>query len=287
MKKLLMLLLMFCSGFSQADDSCPDHSASCVETGRFNLAVAMGVGQRTNPLHQGENVPLVVMPDISYYGKNWFWDNTTAGYSLTTSADFAASVIVKLNPEKGYFQRWFAGNFDALGSSSTGLVPPDIDTGAIKTMPYALVTDVNSRPTAWDAGIQLNWFGDDWQFGVNLLQDVSGQYKGQNASMSISQNYPLLSGQLGLSAGVHWKSRKLIDTYYGVGKSELFYLPRYDGRASWQPEFKVSWQKAFTEQWSFLSFYRMLLLDNAMTDSPLVRNDRVHTWFVGVSYQLF
>ncbi|WP_337841526.1 MipA/OmpV family protein [Rheinheimera sp.] len=288
MKKLLMIVLLCLSGLQTAFASCTETSASadCVEPGQLNLALALGLGQRTNPLHQGENVPLLLIPDVSYYGDRWFWDNTTAGYSLVQQPDFVLSLVVKLNQEKGYFQRWFAGNLMTY-STSGSLLPPEVDTGATKQMAMVSVTEVNKRPTAWDAGVQLQWFGQGWQLGMNLMQDASGAYDGQNASVSASTQVPLAGGQLQLGANLHWKSSKLIDRYYGLDDSELFYLQRYRGEASWQPEFRLGWQKALTPQWSLLSFYRMLLLDDAMTDSPLVKSSRVHTWFVGVSYQFF
>ncbi|WP_337880360.1 MipA/OmpV family protein [Rheinheimera sp.] len=288
MKKLLMIVLLCLSGLQTAFASCTETSASadCVESGQLNLALAFGLGQRTNPLHQGENVPLLLIPDVSYYGDRWFWDNTTAGYSLVQQPDFVMSLVVKLNQEKGYFQRWFAGNLMTY-STSGSLLPPEVDTGTTKQMAMVSVTEVNKRPTAWDAGVQLQWFGQGWQLGMNLMQDASGAYDGQNASVSASTQVPLAGGQLQLGANLHWKSRKLIDRYYGLDDSELFYLQRYRGEASWQPELRLGWQKALTPQWSLLSFYRMLLLDDAMTDSPLVKSSRVHTWFVGVSYQFF
>ncbi|MFC4653457.1 MipA/OmpV family protein [Rheinheimera marina] len=286
MKKLLMIVLFCISGVQTAYASCTETSSGCVEPGQFNLALALGAGQRTNPLHNGENVPLLLMPDVSYYGEYWFWDNTTAGYSLLQQPDFVLSLVVKLNQEKGYFQRWFAGNLMTYSTSST-MLPPEVDTGATKQMSMVSVSEVNKRPTAWDAGVQMQWFGDDWQLGLNLMQDASGTYHGQNATASASTFYPLLGGHLQLGANLHWKSRKLIDTYYGLDESELFYLARYQGKDSWQPELRLGWQKALTPKWSLLSFYRMLLLDDAMTDSPLVKNSRVQTWFVGVSYQFF
>ena len=58
-------------------------------------------------------------------------------------------------------------------------------------------------------------------------------------------------------------------------------------RDSWQPELRVGWQKALTSRWSVLTFYRYLHLDSAMTDSPLVQDNSVQTWFVGMSYRFY
>ena len=135
--------------------------------------------------------------------------------------------------------------------------------------------------------MQFNWFGEQWQSRLNLWQDINSKYEGQNASLGWSRFWPLAGGQFDLSTTLYWKSAKLIDTYYGVGEDELYYLQRYDGRASWQPELRFGWQKALTSRWSVLTFYRYLHLDDAMTDSPLVQDDSVQTWFVGMSYRFY
>ena len=193
---------------------------------------------------------------------------------------------MRLNSEKGYFQRWFAGNVITLNSSGAFL-PPEVETGTEKSMSMVSIEDVKKRPTALDAGVQLNWFGEQWQGRLNLWQDINSKYEGQNASLSWSRFWPLAGGQFDLSTTLYWKSAKLIDTYYGVDEDELYYLERYQGRASWQPELRLGWQKALDPRWSLLTFYRYLHLDSAMTDSPLVQDDKVQTWFVGVSYRFY
>ena len=208
------------------------------------------------------------------------------GYSLAQNDQFAVSLVMRLNSEKGYFQRWFAGNVITMNTSGSFL-PPEVEIGTEKSMSAVSVEHVKKRPTAVDAGLQFNWFGEQWQSRLNLWQDVNSKYEGQNASLSWSRFWPLAGGQFDLSTSLYWKSAKLIDTYYGVGEDELYYLERYQGRASWQPELRLGWQKALTSRWSVLTFYRYLHLDDAMTDSPLVEDDSVQTWFVGMSYRFY
>jgi outer membrane protein len=264
----LFILCMFCSGYALA---CATDQDGCAESGQFQLSVALGAGQRSNPLYGGDNFPMLILPDFSYYAQSWFIDNGTIGYSLEQNDDFAVSLVTRLNSEKGYFQRWFAGNVVNLKSSSSLLS----------------IDHVAKRPTALDAGLQFNWFGEQWQSRLNLWQNVNSKYSGQNASLNWSRFWPLAGGLFDLSATLYWKSAKLIDTYYGVDENDLYYLARYQGRDSWQPEIRLSWQKALTERWSVLTFYRYLHLDSAMTDSPLVREDSVQTWFVGMSYRFY
>ena len=284
--KSVVWLFLTCFLGSSAALACTKEEDGCVESEQFQLSVALGAGQRSNPLYDGESFPMLLLPDFSYYTDTWFIDNGTLGYSLSQNDQFAVSLVMRLNSEKGYFQRWFAGNVITMNSSGSFL-PPEVEVGAEKFMNAVSVEHVKKRPTAVDAGLQFNWFGDQWQSRLNLWQDINSKYEGQNASLSWSRFWPLAGGQFDLSTSLYWKSAKLIDTYYGVGEDELYYLARYQGRASWQPELRLGWQKALTSRWSVLTFYRYLHLDDAMTDSPLVQDDSVQTWFVGMSYRFY
>ncbi|CAI3805504.1 hypothetical protein JAMGFMIE_03889 [Rheinheimera sp. MM224] len=284
--KSVVWLFLTCFFGSSAALACSSDEDGCVESEQFQLSVALGAGQRSNPLYDGESFPMLLLPDFSYYTDTWFIDNGTVGYSLAQNDQFAVSLVMRLNSEKGYFQRWFAGNVITMNSSGSFL-PPEVETGAERSMSRVSVEHVKKRPTAVDAGLQFNWFGEQWQSRLNLWQDVNSKYEGQNASLSWSRFWPLAGGQFDLSTSLYWKSAKLIDTYYGVGEDELYYLERYQGRASWQPELRLGWQKALTSRWSVLTFYRYLHLDDAMTDSPLVQDDSVQTWFVGMSYRFY
>lgn len=284
--KSVAWLFLICFFVSSAALACAADEDVCVEPGKFQLSVALGAGQRSNPLYDGDSFPMLILPDFSYYADSWFIDNGTLGYSLQQNERFAASIVMRLNAEKGYFQRWFAGNLMTMNSSGSFL-PPEFETGGEKSLAAVSIGQVGKRPTSVDAGLQFNWFGEQWQSRLNLWQDISSNYEGQNASLSWSRLWSVAGGQFDLSASLYWKSAKLIDTYYGVNENELYYLQRYQGRDSWQPELRLGWQKALDPRWSLLTFYRYLHLDDAMTESPLVQDDSVQTWFVGVSYRFY
>lgn len=279
---IILLLLLSWQINAEPATECPQ-SAQCVEEQQLHLSLALGYGQRSNPLYGGEELPLVILPDIYYYGRYWFFDNGKLGSSLALSDNWQLSVLGQFNQEKGYFQKWFGGNL--LQFNHTAMVGPSF--AEERSAQAVSVQQVSKRPTAFDLGLQLDWFDENWQLQATVWQDVSNTYKGQHASVSIGHGWQLSSGLWQATAKLHWKSAKLIDTYYGIDNNEPFYLPRYDGRPSWQPELRLSWQKPVSERVSVLAFVRYLHLDDAMTLSPLVRSDNVTTWFLGVSYRFF
>ena len=79
MKYYLLLLLLF-SQFCAAD--CEQASDSCAAVGEWKFSLSVGAGVYTNPLHGGDNIPLILIPKISYYGEQVFFENNTLGYTL-------------------------------------------------------------------------------------------------------------------------------------------------------------------------------------------------------------
>src|SRR6185503_3572374 len=54
----------------------------------WRLGVALGYGQRTNPLIQSDDIPVIVDLDIAWFGERWFFDNGDLGFSLVDKPDF-------------------------------------------------------------------------------------------------------------------------------------------------------------------------------------------------------
>ena len=283
------LFLCYCLTLPlQAEDTAPacGNTANCVAEQQLHLSLALGYGQRSNPLHGGEMLPLVVLPDLYYYSEYWFFDNGKLDTSWQLSPSWSLSLVGQLNAEKGYFQKWFSGNAFQLRSSHANFSTPTLQDERFGPA-QASVREISKRPTAFDAGLQLDWFGDNWQVQTQLWQDISNKYQGQHASIAAARSFDTVSGNWQLNAKLHWKSAKLIDTYYGIDNNEPFYLPRYNGKASWQPELRLSWQYPLSQRTALLAFVRYLHLDDAMTDSPLLQDNNVTTWFFGISYRLF
>ena len=283
------LFLCYCLTLPlQAEDTATacGNAADCVAEQQLQLSLALGYGQRSNPLHGGEMLPLVLLPGLYYYSEYWFFDNGKLGTSWQLSPSWSLSLVGQLNAEKGYFQKWFSGNAFQLRSSHANFSTPTLQDERFGPA-QASVREISKRPTAFDAGLQLDWFGDNWQVQTQLWQDISNKYQGQHASIAAARSFDTVSGNWQLNAKLHWKSAKLIDTYYGIDNNEPFYLPRYNGKASWQPELRLSWQYPLSQRTALLAFVRYLHLDDAMTDSPLLQDNNVTTWFFGISYRLF
>jgi len=281
---LLISLLLSCGGAGADTPSCRGND--CVEEQKFYLSLALGYGQRSNPLHGGKKLDLVVLPEIFYYGKYWFFDNGRLGSSITLNEHTQLSIIGQLNQEKGYFQQWFSGNVLQF-EASTAMMPQFSATFERQAPSEIAVNQVSKRPTAFDVGLQLDTVRHDISWHLAYWTDASQQHHGQYATAGARRGWRNAYGNWQLAANLHWKSARLIDTYYGLTALEVPPGQEYQGRDSWQAELRLNWNKPLTERLSLVAFLRYLQLDSAMTDSALVRSDHVTTWFGGVSYRFF
>jgi outer membrane protein len=284
--KYYLYLLLLLSQLSYAND-CEQITDSCAAVGEWKFSLAVGAGVYTNPLHGGDDIPLILIPQISYYDEKLFFDNNTLGYSFFDHNRLIISGITQLNHEKAYFTRSHPQNIlidaDSIDSSNTDdLNPEDQDV-------YLDIKDVSNRRWAIDAGIQFNWFinkATDLQ--VQILHDVNNVYNGFNGQIELTRMMKinaLPNTVMSFSLGTNVKSKNLVDYYYGISQTtEAGVVLDYQGKLSINPYFRLVLTHQLSERWRAKLNLKRIFLDDAMTDSPLVKDDYINTIFAGVSY---
>lgn len=94
-------------------------TTDCVEVGQWRFALGVGVGFRENPLHKGDGTPLIVLPEVEYYGKRFFLKNFELGYTLFENPRHQMNAIVGPSYDQMYFNRWDPLNLtDSSGFSA-------------------------------------------------------------------------------------------------------------------------------------------------------------------------
>ncbi|WP_419146838.1 MipA/OmpV family protein [Pseudoalteromonas 'SMAR'] len=288
MKKFLGALALLLALPSLANSSdCDAEQQQCVAVGQWQVGVAVGAGVISNPLHQGENIPLVVVPYLSYYGEQLFFDNGTLGYTLVNKPRFDFSLITTFNAEQAYFEKFHPNNIflqkTFLDSSA------QLPGGESTVMANAIsLQQIAKRKWAADGGVLMHWLlNNQVKVSASWLSDITNTYQGYLAEVALSYRFAL-SGKASaaLKAGVQWKSQALIDYYYGIdGKDTANASFWYDGKASLQPYLSFAYSYALSEQWQFKFNAKYKRLDSAMTNSPLVTDDYTATVFVGGKYE--
>ena len=75
---LCLNFLLTCFTLSAKPNTYSDQefSEQHVQSHQLIFSINAGVGVITNPVRGGDNVPLVVIPQIAFYAEDWFFDNS-------------------------------------------------------------------------------------------------------------------------------------------------------------------------------------------------------------------
>ncbi len=255
-------------------DDCKGPTDDCVAVGRWNFSVALGAGVRTNPLVNGKDIPLVVIPQFSYYGKRFFIDNLDFGFTLMERGANTFNLIATPGYDRVYFyrtdlQNFFIGFPNALYPASPAAVAPGTP-GATKVQPPAPRITYLAGP---------EW---TFQYGrvsgqLDLLRDATGQNSGDEIRGALG--IPLLKskGTVSANIGFTWKSAATANYYYRVPIL-------YSGSAAFDPFIKLGYTLPLSGKWRFNAFAEYERLGNGIADSPIVAEHGVTTAFVGAIY---
>lgn len=114
-----LLLLGFAAGVS-ANAACTAESTDCVEVGKWQISVAVGAGVRTNPVLDRKDIPLLVLPEVSYTGERFFIQNLDFGFILLENEAHRLNFLATPSYDQVFFHRWNPSNFVV----STALMSP-------------------------------------------------------------------------------------------------------------------------------------------------------------------
>lgn len=118
-------LLAVCAGArSEAGAVTTDQAASycdadCVAVGQWQFNLGLGLGVRSNPLAEGEASPLIVLPEVSYYGRRFFLRNLDMGFTLVESQRHQLNLLLTPSYDQMHFNRWDPLNFTFQGSAAS------------------------------------------------------------------------------------------------------------------------------------------------------------------------
>lgn len=134
-------------------------------------------------------------------------------------------------------------------------------------------------------GIQIGKSMGKWSADLEILQDVSGEHKGQQASLEISRQIDIgkFTFRPGISLG--WMSSKMVDYYYGVGSHEIRPdRPLYSPSAGFEAGIELFFKRALFHNFSLIGEVELRLPTGDIRDSPLVDEDYQVGAVIGIAY---
>ncbi|GGO66330.1 MipA/OmpV family protein [Bowmanella pacifica] len=277
---LRVLIGMLLTGLLLVGGQAVACEQDCIDTHQWQIGVAIGAGVRTNPLVDGDNIPLVVLPDIAWYGERFYLDNDELGYQLAAHSDWAAEVFVNINKEAANFAFWHPANIFSNLALTNSMIGPSAEVRRAVSK-----DDVATRHWAVNGGVRLHWRFENAELQVSTVTDVSGVHNGGQAELNYSYSGHIGAWRWSVTPGLIWKSARLVDYYYGLddrdGVDTSLY---YEGRSGWYPSLMLQVTKPLAENWLLLASMNWTKLHKGMTDSPLLAENKIRGLFVGVAY---
>jgi MipA family protein len=252
-----------------AQTACKSPSADCVTVGDLEVSVSMGYGTRTNPVLGRDDIPLFLLPQVSYYGKRFFLESLEPGVTLYESDAHTFNLIASPGFDRVFFNRKDLQNVVVpLAAGAPSFVAQDVQQ-----------FEVGRRRTTYLAGPEWMFRHDDFIGQVSALYEVTGRHKGYEVRAAVSAPLVQRKQSLVVNTGVTWKSAETVDYYYGVPG---LYKP--DGALS--PFIKFNYALPLSDRWTFTAFVHYEYLHDSIVDSPIVSDREVVTAFAGFNFKV-
>ncbi|GIU47689.1 MipA/OmpV family protein [Shewanella sp. KT0246] len=271
-----------------ADEPCQENG-DCVVVGEWDISIAFGYGNKTNPITDYDDIPLYVIPSIAYYGESWFFDNFNFGYTLTEQESFTINLATSYSDERAFFYRWDPSNIflpqSANVDAHTDL--PTIGGFGIQDVSQPIVlNELESRNFTVYGGAELFWYG---RFGVLKLaaaHDLLNVHNGQEVNVSWNYSLAISDWRFDFTLKSEWKSSEVIDYYYGVRASEnAYWSEEYQPDSGWSSAVELTTRYSLSARWDLLIAARYTQLADEIIDSPIINEDYSSSYFVGAAYR--
>jgi outer membrane protein len=260
-----------------------NNNNECIQVDSWQVGIAIGVGVKTNPLIDGSNIPLVILPDIAWYGQKAYFDNGELGYQWLEAQKFEFDTFIRLDSERAFFSFLHPANIFLPQIDSATDFP--IDNAQVPS-PNLSIKDIANRRWAANGGIRLRYLvgKNQWQFA--FLKDITQVHRGHQFTINYSYKWNWQDVGFRMNFGVNWKSAKLIDYYYGVSTRDTTNtVLHYKAASGWQPHISIAVQKPISKNWLWLADLGYQKLPSSMVNSPIIEDSSIQQVFLGVAYR--
>ena len=274
----LFLVALCARTFAAETNPCTAPSPECAVVGKWEISASLGLGQRSNPVEGRSDIPLVVIPHISWYGKRFFLENLEFGYTLFDSESNTLNLVAAPGYDRVFF---YKNDFQNIFIAGTGIAGDATFTSAGRPVPpEGREFPVKSRHTTYLAGPEWSFTYGGVTGQLTALREVTGRNEGLEMRAALAA--PLLSGptnSLVASAGFTWKSQEIVRYYYGI---DGLYQPG----SAFNPFVKLRYSRPISDRWMINAFAHYEHLAGAISDSPIVNENHVTTVFAGVVFKV-
>lgn len=279
----------FATECDESSDSNQLTNEACIESGQWSLGIALGLGAQSNPLVDGDTIPLIALFDVAWYGERAYFDNGELGLRWLSHDKLSFDSFITFDRERRFFDFWDPANI--LFRTSLSPMPPaeDPDIPPItdsQNSDKVSADDISTRRWALLLGNRLQYTQGLHQVSFTISTDISAIHKGHSAELSYRKVWQGDDWQLQFRPRVIWKSDSLIDYYYGIDKNDdVSNSLLYEGKSGFQAGLSVFYSYRLSEHWQIITNASYMRLNSGMVDSPLIEQNHTSSLFIGVGYR--
>jgi outer membrane protein len=247
----------------------------------WQFSLGLGVGVRTNPVMDNNDIPLLILPQVSYQGDHFFIQNLDFGYSFIQSDTHQFSLLLTPSYDQIFFNEWDISNF--IDRSNLANLP----TGGPTVEQTNRAIDkrrLHRRRMAALAGLEYNQNLYDLDLQLQVLQEVTGYYDGSEFRFALSKSINLGKHDVKLTLGANWQNAATANYFYGLTTQESLGNFSYDAHGGLSGLLRFDWNYQIDDHWGLRFFTSYRHLSHSISDSPLVTNNNVITAFAGGVY---
>ncbi len=282
----LILSVISLSPLAARAEMVCDDTTDCITTGSWDLGIAFGYGQKTNPLKDYKDIPIYVLPTIAYYGDNWFFDNGAVGYTLTEQERFTVNLVTGFSSDRAFFYRWDPSNIFLAGSSRSFQQIPMSAMPMQASSEPPKIGELESRHFTYLGGIEAYVYNRFGTWRLALLHDLFDVHDGMEGQ--VKWNYHLGHKNLSLDFAVFfdWKSQEVVSYYYGVRPSEsAYWSDKYRAENGWNRGAELTARYHLTPEWELLMTARYTRFADTIAASPVLDEDDSYAYLIGAAYR--
>ncbi|MGI2183111.1 MipA/OmpV family protein [Shewanella oncorhynchi] len=280
---VLITSLSILPAIGMAKEACAPEN-QCIEMNNWDLGIAIGWGQKSNPLRDFDDIPLFFIPTVAYYGEHWFFDNGNLGYTLAEQESFTINLVTSYSLDRAYFYQWDPSNI--FLNRGTQVEAKAINSMTLSTEPEPEFNSLETRNFTLLGGAEAFIYTRLGIIRLAYTHDMFNVHQGSEAQIKWTYGWDYDRFIFEFALVFDWKSQDVVDYYYSVRPSEnAYWSERYQAKSGWDKGAEMTARYILTDNWDLLLAVRYTLIADEIAASPLLDQDYSSTYFIGAAYR--
>ncbi|MGI2165384.1 MipA/OmpV family protein [Shewanella oncorhynchi] len=280
---VLITSLSILPAIGMAKEACAPEN-QCIEMNNWDLGIAIGWGQKSNPLRDFDDIPLFFIPTVAYYGEHWFFDNGNLGYTLAEQESFTINLVTSYSLDRAYFYQWDPSNI--FLNRGTQVEAKAINSMYLSTEPEPEFNSLETRNFTLLGGAEAFIYTRLGIIRLAYTHDMFNVHQGSEAQIKWTYGWDYDRFIFEFALVFDWKSQDVVDYYYSVRPSEnAYWSERYQAKSGWDKGAEMTARYILTDNWDLLLAVRYTLIADEIAASPLLDQDYSSTYFIGAAYR--